>query len=284
MTDIIQFLQKENIETLWDVISDEEMFKFMSRNIQSKISDLFLNNIKGFFNTEKQKTKNLIDLNKKYILLMLNYIKKTYPREMPSKIKILEETVKELITYEEIHNEKKTQFEKDFNKRQEDFNNSMKLTVPQVPEFADKYSDEPISEMDSIIKEMISKRNYEVEQINKHYQNNIENVDNWLKPQETSVKSEKFNLPENNTPQDKNIFQKFKKQQKNVTWDNIEFNKLQDLNEINLENTEDKNIFKKLKKIENKSEIINKNLEIKKYTLEERISNIEKILNIQSFN
>jgi hypothetical protein len=275
MSDIILFLQKENIETVWDVISDEEIFKFLSRDIQSKISNLFLNNIQGFFNTEKQKTKNLIDMNKNYILLMLNYIKKTYPREMPNKIKILEEPVKELITYEEIHNEKKTQFEKDFNKRQEEFTNSMKLSVPQVPDFADKYNDEPISEMDLIIKEMVSKRNYEVEQINKHYQNNIENVDNWLKPQETSIKNEKFNVVEKNNTQEK-------KQQKTVTWDKIESNESINLKFENIEeeNINEENIFKKLKKIENINETKNKNLEKKNYTLEERIANIEKILNI----
>ena len=111
---INDFLNKENINTLWDVISDEDIFKFLSRDIQNKVAQLFSNNIKGFFEIEKIKTNNLVDINKKYIMLILNHIQKTYTQQMPNKIKILEETpVKEFITAEELHNERKSQFDKD---------------------------------------------------------------------------------------------------------------------------------------------------------------------------
>ena len=79
--DINYFLNKENINTLWDVISDEEIFKFLSRDIQTKIYNLFSKNIKGFFELERNKTNNLIDCNKKYILLILNHIKKNYQNQ-----------------------------------------------------------------------------------------------------------------------------------------------------------------------------------------------------------
>jgi hypothetical protein len=192
---INSFLKKQNIETLWDVISEEEIFKFLSKDIQSQISDMFISNIKGFFEVERNKTNNLVDINKKYILLILNYIKNTFPQNLPNKIKIFndEPVSKELITYEEIQNEKKTQFEKELSKVQEEFNNSMSLPVPEKPDFADKYSDNPISEMDKMIKEITAKRNYDVEQINRNYQTNINQADNWLKSQETSVKAEKLN-------------------------------------------------------------------------------------------
>ena len=183
------FLHKENLSTLWDVISDEDIFKFLSRDIQSKVAELFSNNVTGFFEIEKTKTNNLIDINKKYIMLILNHIKKTYTQQMPSKIKILDETpAKEFITAEELHNERKSQFDKDFNKRQEEFENIMAVKAPPVPNFLDKYEDKPIGEMDKIIKEMTAKRNYEVEQITK----NTVVDDSWLKPQETSLKSEKI--------------------------------------------------------------------------------------------
>ena len=88
---------------------------------------------------------------------------------MPNKIKILDEThVKEFITAEELHNERKSQFDKDLNKRQEEFENIMAVKAPPVPNFLDKYEDKPIGEMDKIIKEMTAKRNYEVEQITKN--------------------------------------------------------------------------------------------------------------------
>ena len=208
------FLLKENINMLWDVISDEDIFKFLTKDIQSKISQLFI---------------NITDINKKYILLILNHIKKNYPYQMPNKIKISDEPIrnsKELITYEEIQNDRTSQFEKDLNRRQEEFTNAMTLKVPNVPEFSDNFADTPIKDMDKIIKEMTSKRNYEVEQINRNYSNNnSDNGDNWLKPQETSIKKEKFvtEMPK-----------------KNVTWgENTE-----------TEFEDDDNIFKKLKKIE----------------------------------
>jgi hypothetical protein len=185
-----QFIQPENIQMLWDIISDEEIFKFLNKSVQNSIYDIFLKNFQGFYENEKQNIL-LVDLNKKYILLILNYIKKTYPYQ-PSKIKIHNEnTFKDLITYEEIHNDRQTQFEKDLSKKQEEFEDSITLKKPPLPEFADKERDKPIQEIDKILKEMIVTRNYEVEQINRTF-NTSNQVDNWLKPQETSLKNEKF--------------------------------------------------------------------------------------------
>jgi hypothetical protein len=195
---IQSFLKKDNTDTLWYVIIDEDIFKFLSREVQGKVFQVFIDNIKGFFEVEKTKTNELIDMNKKYILLILTHIKKNYPNQMHNKIKIYNEPhIKESITYEEIQNDKKTQFEKDFLKRQEEFTNAITLHVPEVPDFTDKYTDTPISEMDKMIKEITAKRNYDVEQISQNHQVQIENADSWLKPQETSVKSDKFITPTN---------------------------------------------------------------------------------------
>jgi len=243
---IEQFLKKENISMLWDVISDEQIFNFLPRDSQSQILQLFSSNIKGFFELEKTKNSNLIDINKKYILLILNYIKTNFTQNVHTKIKILNDSpVKELITYEEIQNDRQSEFEKNLIKRKEEFTESMSLNVPDVPDFSDKTKDHPIGEMDKIIKEMTEKRNYEVEQINYSYQSDINNVNNWLKPQETSIKTEKFT-------QDNNLLKK------NVTWGiNKEFK-----SSSNLENVEENvdlieaNIFSKLKKVSKKEEFI----------------------------
>ena len=252
------FNTKDNIKMLWDVISDEDIFTFLTPDIQCKIYNLFLNNIQGFFEAERKKSNLLVDLNKKYILLILNHIKKTYPYQ-PSKIKIYNEQpqLKELITFEEIQNDRKSQFEKDFNRRQEEFEDSMTLKAPPVPEFADKESDKPIKEMDKILKEMQAQRNYEVNQINRTY-NTSNQVDNWLKPQETSLKTEKFQNNVDNLEQSQN-HSRFKflneiepnlspnNAKKNVTFsDTAEINTFQEPDE------EDINIFSKLKKVDKK--------------------------------
>ena len=284
---INNFLTKDNVNTLWDVISDEEIFKFLSRDIQANVGNLFSTNIKGFFETERTKTNNLIELNKKYILLILNYIKKNHPHQ-PSKIKILEEPpVKELITYEELQNERKSNFEKDLQQRQNEFEDTMTIKAPPVPEFADKFTDKPIGEMDKIIKEMTSKRNYEVEQFNRNYQTDINQVNNWLKPQDTSVKSEKFvpqnkeeqepqsrqsnrfkflNMEEEKTPTKKNV-----SPTKNVSWG-------ENTDVPSFDNEETDDIFKKLKRVNKNQEKEQENpikLTFSENSDTQRISNLE---------
>ena len=251
---INNFLHKENLATLWDVISDEDIFKYLSRDTQNKIAQLFSNNIKGFFEIEKTKTNNLVDINKKYILLILNHIKKNFTQQMPNKIKILDETpVKDFITAEELHNERKSQFDKDLIKRQEEFEDIMVTKAPPVPNFLDKYDDKPIGEMDKIIKEMTSKRNYDVEQITK---NSVVD-DNWLKPQETSIKSEKITKGPPLINESKFKYLNMDEQvqsptKKSVTWGN---------NTETSDSEIEENIFKKLKKVK-EPEIMTNNVNL----------------------
>lgn len=275
------FIQKENINTLWDVISDEDIFKFLPKDSQNKISKVFLNNIKGFYDTEKTNNNNLIELNKKYILLISNYIKNYYHHQ-PSKIKIyndVPEQSKELITYEEIQNDKLSQFEKDFNKKQEEFTNAITLKVPPVPDFSDKYEDKPLNEIESIIKEMTAQRNYDIEQINKSY--DTSKNDEWLNPQKTSIK--KFNNVNNdNINSNTNKTKYANNLNKNVTWgenDVKEFDINDEMN--NLEN----NIYSKLKKTNNsifsqKNEDNGQNIDINNYN--NRFNKIEN--DIQNIN
>lgn len=262
---VSSFNTTDNIKMIWDVISDEDIFTFLTPDIQGKVYDLFLNNIQGFFEVEGKKTNLLVELNKKYIVLVLNHIKKTYPYQ-PNKIKIFNEQpqTKELITFEEIQNDRKSQFEKDFNRRQEEFDDSMTLKAPPLPEFSDKESDKPIKEMDKILKEMQAQRNYEVNQINRTYTTS-NHVDNWLKPQETSLKTEKF---ENNTekleePQNQSRFKFLNdlneidtslsptNSKKNVTFSNTDI-----VTTFQEPDEEDNNIFSKLKKVEKKEDNI----------------------------
>jgi hypothetical protein len=291
------FLNNENVKVLWDVVIDEDIIKRQSREFHENILNLFRSNLKGFYDVESQKTTNLIDMNKKYILLILNYANKQIAQNVKPeyrKIKILDELpqkkVNELITYEEIQNDKRSQFEKDLNRRQEDFSNSMALPVPPVPKFSDNLEDGPISEIEKAIKELTSQRNYDVEQINKSNNNSLNsNTDNWLKPQETSVKNDKLtpqqpiqngNINGNNSRlkylkidnenvENQVISLEREKQispKKNVTWDLKPYNYSSDvkdelLNEVRLTmeeisepdndniNDEDANIFKLLKKV-----------------------------------
>jgi hypothetical protein len=213
-------------------------------------------------------------MNKKYILLMLSFIKKNYPQK-PSKITILEEVSptneKNLITYEEIQNDRKSQFDKDLSRHQEEFANAMTLKVPPVPDFNDKVEEKPITEMEKMIKEMTAQRNYEVEQINRGFNSQPQN-DNWLKPQETSIKNEKLqnNLkqekPNTNTNESANSKLKYLKieneeisfntfePKRSVTWGENATKEFEENEIINNDNLIEQNIFKKLKRVEPKQD------------------------------
>ena len=258
----MNFLEKRNIDTMWEVIADEDIYTFLTKDAQHSIYKIFTENIKGFFDTEKTQTKDVIEMNKKYILLILIYIKNKYPEKIPNKIKIYEEPVtKELITYEEIHTDKKTQFEKEWLRIQDEFTKTMSVPVPNAPKFEDETVDEPIKEMDKIIREISVKRNYEIDIINQTNEknNNNVNVDQWLKPKETSIKNDK-------------LVPKISKE-KNVSWsENSKF--------IELEEKEyETNILKKLKLIKNGSSIEDRLTELE-VSLEKYNSKIDRLMNL----
>jgi hypothetical protein len=294
---VTYFLNNENVKVLWDVVIDEDIIKRQSREFQENILNLFRSNLKGFYDVECKKTTNLVDMNKKYILLILNHANKQIAQIAQiaqnvkpeyKKIKILDELpqkkVNELITYEEIQNDKRSQFEKDLNRRQEEFTNAMALPVPPVPKFTDNLEEGPISEIEKAIKELTSQRNYDVEQISKNNNTNLNsNTDNWLKSQETSVKNDKMNPQlsnikngntnvnnsinvnnsrlkylkiDNNLENENQIISLEKEKQmspkKNVTWDltnEVRENEVMLKMEEIVEEDSDANIFKLLKKV-----------------------------------
>lgn len=289
---INDFLQKDNLATLWDVISDEDIFRFLKKPVQAEISQVFTNNIRGFFESERAKSSNLIDMNKKYIILILNYIKQSTNAKIPSKIKILDEPpppARELITYEDLQTDRLSQFDKDLTRRQEEFTSAMKLNVPDAPKFTDNYEDKPITGIDKIIKEMTAKRNYDVEEINRSYTPDINQTTNWLKPQDTSIKTEKF-VPQaapssvQNQPSrlkhinldGTSIMNDKPSPKKNVTWSNN--NETVTSNHVDELET---SIFKKLKRVNNDDSSKSNNITITLEeqpttpTIDDRLTNLE---------
>ena len=250
---VSEFINKDNIAVLWEVISDEENFKFLTKNVQEDVYQLFLNNIRGFFYNEKTTSKSLVEINKKYILLIINHIKMNYNIQ-PNKITIHHEPVKQSITYEDIQNDRRSKFNEDLNKRQEEFEESMTIKAPPVPEFFDKDSDKPIKDMNKILEKMQAQRNYEIEEIT-NVQTTSGQVDNWLKSQETSLKTEKFTPIEQNhnysrfkflTPIDSDVVESVK-DKKNVSFCDIQ--EIQTFKDEEPKN--DDNIFSKLKRVTN---------------------------------
>jgi len=210
---IQHFLEEGNIQLLWEVLINDPIIKKMcdSEVKVTNIMRIFQTNVKEFYEVEKNNCNNLMELNKKFILLIINYLfaqqtqesrqyspqnpqSKQYSVSNRNKITIHDDTIlsdstsKELITYEDIQNERVNQFEKKLSLKQQEFANSVTTSKPPVPDFSDKL-DEPISEMDLEVKKIQEQRNYDIEIINKTFQdanrahntNNTNNTNNATK-------------------------------------------------------------------------------------------------------
>ena len=265
---INDFLTKQNVDLLWEVIIDDDLFKNKPKELIIQIGSIFTQNLRGFNEAEKNNSNNLMSMNKRFIGLILNHSRSNIiSNKNPVKSK-------ELITSTDLQTERISQFEKDLSKKQTEFTSAMSLQVPPVPKFSDNNLDEPMGEMELAIKKAMEQRNYDIEQVNKTL--NKSNADSWLKPQETSVKSEKI-IPLKNQKTDyiqnshvqnslkyikidENIENTIIKkdiidlnQKKHISWEdeniNLQIVEKEEENNIIENNIIENNIFKKLKKI-----------------------------------
>ena len=154
------FLLDVNKQMVWDLIQDEFILKEHSQETVQRISDVFNTNIKGFYESEKNKSADLFDLNKKYILTILGYINNNIlkPKQKPDLVK------DKYYTHEDIQNDKRSQFDKELNMKKSEFTNAITQKIPPVPNFSDTV-DEPIVEMEEAVRKMVEQRKYDIDQI-----------------------------------------------------------------------------------------------------------------------
>ena len=298
---INDFLTKQNVDLLWEVIIDDDLFKNKPKELINQIGSIFTQNLRGFNEAEKNNSNTLMSMNKRFIGLILNHSRSII---ISNKNPIPQQKTKDLITSSDLQTERISQFEKDLSQRQNEFTSAMSLPVPPVPKFSDNNLDEPIGEMELAIKKALEQRNYDIEQVSKNL--NKSNADSWLKPQETSLKSEKIG-PLNNSNKIKyikidnqNIENTIIKKdiidlgpKKQITWEDENIN-LEIIEEEKNENNEDNenniiedDIFKKLKKIEPQIDIdmpsninINNRMNILEDKLEGLNSKVDLILKL----
>lgn len=181
MSSVENFMSENNVELLMDVIKDNEVIKLCASNTKINITDLIYKNLKGFYENESINTKNLTDLNKKYIMLITNYMTSTVTKPVVNK------TNTEPITHEDIQKQNADKFTNELNLKQQEFTNYMNVAVPPTPNFKDEI-DKPLSEMDEMIKEITEQRKYDIDKINYNGDNT-----NWITSKKTSIKEEKKN-------------------------------------------------------------------------------------------
>ena len=233
--------------------------KFTENMVMEYIRDVFHKNLGPFFEIEGKNTNDLIVLNKKYISWILGTINAFTKKNNANTPQVTKSTTdNKLITVEDIHKNRQTQFEQDLNDRQQEFTNYMTIKTPEVPKFSiDLTEDIPIKELEQTIKLMAAQRNYDVDMINKNNTNPVD-AQNWLTPKETSVKNEKY-TPKPQAVENKVTDNKLKYIKiDTINLDSSQHNNIVDLNKHitwqdqmsnSSTDTKESNIFNKLKKI-----------------------------------
>jgi hypothetical protein len=248
------FLSASNTEMLWNVITDGAVtLTTLNESMASELHAIFHKNLVPFFESERKNTNDLIVLNKKYISWLLGTINAFTRKNNTQGTNTLKSTPdNKLITVEDIHKNRQTQFEQDLNVRQQEFTSYMTLKTPEVPKFSiDLDDDVPIEELEQTIKQMAAQRNYDVDMINKNNANPVD-AQNWLTPAETSIKKEKY-TPKNNAPKNSETTNKVKYIK--IDTNNLDSSQHHNIVDLNKHITwqdqmpDEPNIFNKLKKI-----------------------------------
>lgn len=175
------FLSQENTGLLWEVLLENPDVPRTdtTRTTFATLLPRFYNNAQSVPGA----TTNLIELNKRFISTILESVAaQVNPKPVVQK--------NLAITHDEIQNERNAEFERKYEKAQQEFSNSMKVNAPETPSFSDNMKDEPISDMSSTIEKIIAERNLEMNTIQTSQSSKKEQAEKWLSGQDTSIASE----------------------------------------------------------------------------------------------
>jgi hypothetical protein len=278
MNNLSQFINKDNLDLLWEVLLDELSINKTNTNLISKIKTIFDTNINLLTSKTNSKT-NILDINKQFLSQVLLAVNQLIPQlnqeQNIKRINISDEEVLEPYKIEDIQAARKTDFEKELEMKKLELENYMTPSKPRELDFSDRNLDGiiPLEGMDSLLAEKMAERNLDMEQIS-----NAKNInpEQWLTPKKTSVKQNNVEETKNlvngrlkyiNIDNDNNINiinnAETNKIQKKVSWDNnVSTNENQNISLKIDDSTID--IFKKLKK-NNVENIQNQYIDNSKY-------------------
>jgi len=199
------FVSRENVEMLWELISDEDFMTIVREDELPNFQVRFVNDVKQFYQNEKASDLNLMDMNKKFVDNIFGYWRTKMTTQTQSvkqhsylpniatpntynqnQQKAPDST--QQITAEDIQNVRMKEFESQLAQKKNEFTSAMTHKIPDKPKFNDDM-DTPIGQMEDLIAKTLAQRNFDISQI----QMNIdkEKVETFLKSQDTSIKAEK---------------------------------------------------------------------------------------------
>jgi hypothetical protein len=196
MNNLSQFVNKDNLELLWEVLLDELNINKTNTNLISNIKTIFESNINLFTSRSNPKT-NILELNKQFLNQVLLAVNQLLPQQNIKRINISEEEVLEPYKIEDIQAARQTDFEKELERKKLELENYMTPTKPKELDFSDR-NFTPLLGMDTLLAEKMAERNFDIEQIsNNLYNTSNINPEQWLTPKKTSVNSEKMEETKN---------------------------------------------------------------------------------------
>jgi hypothetical protein len=179
---VTSFGSEQNVRLLLEIIMDEEIVQQQPLEAVNQIQTVFYNNLRGFYENHKNTYSTLMEFNKQYILLMLRFVHNEIVKPVITpflfeksngsmRIENAQRYKKQQqrVTFEDIQNHKRSQFEQELNAKQSEFTGAMTRPVPPVPKFSDDTPDDSFVEMELAIKQMTEQRKYDVEQITNNY-------------------------------------------------------------------------------------------------------------------
>jgi hypothetical protein len=190
----IDFITTENIEMIWEIILDDIKDRLKSQEQFTRARAFFINQARSFFEREKTVAQNLMHMNKKFISQIMQSFNEPVKQQQPPPTF----QQNQLFKAEDIQAERISAFEKNLEAKKNDFLNAITVPVPEAPKFSDNNVDKPIgSAMGELIARTLAQRNFEIEELHKGA--NKDDVEKFLRPAETSVKSEKIQQKQHNT-------------------------------------------------------------------------------------
>jgi hypothetical protein len=275
----MEFITSENVELLWEIIMEEDIVKVIPINRINEFRQFYIGQVKQYYELVGASNLPLVRMNQDFIS---GFMKKLQPIP-PQQTQQTQQTPpkkKEFYTSEEIQTDKRSQFDSELTRKQNEFKNAMTVQVPEIPKFGDQL-DKPLgSAMDILIAKTLAERNYDVQMIQNQNASSVGNVEKFLKSQETSVKVDKTGYSptvnasgqsqsqnkikyikigdeiDDNTLKSKNVIdlssQKMERlDKKNVSWGNNEYQEFGQQNSTEIQNT----LFSKLKYVAPNNEV-----------------------------
>ena len=231
MSDITHFLEKANMNLLWEVLLDELDVNENNIKIIDKIKVIFTSNMEHFVTNVSKNTNNkikLVELNKQFLSQIMLAVKKLlFSNSQMKKIIIANEEIIEPYKIEDIQLSRQNEFESQVEKKRIELEEFMTPEKPKALDFSDKKTDGKITAMDSLIAEKMAERELDIHTTYSDYPN--AKPETWLKSTNTSVKKDK--------------------QIKQVSWTENSVDLLDTIEDKDIDNKSISDIFNKLKKI-----------------------------------